>query len=89
MLGSSPSPGGQKNGTLLAHRENLTLSGRQALKTLLAANKRLNTAYLLKESFGPALGLWPGGLGASLLRALAGGPEVAAPGTLRDVRGHD
>ncbi len=26
--------------------------GRQALKTLLAANKRLNTAYLLKESFG-------------------------------------
>ncbi len=26
--------------------------GRQALKLLLAANKRLNTAYLLKESFG-------------------------------------
>ena len=26
--------------------------GRRALKTLLAANKRLNTAYLLKESFG-------------------------------------
>jgi transposase len=42
---------GQKY-TLLAHRENLTLSGRRALKTLLAANKRLNTAYLLKESFG-------------------------------------
>jgi transposase len=42
---------GQKS-TLLAHRENLTLSGRQALKTLLAANKRLHTAYLLKESFG-------------------------------------
>ena len=37
---------------LLAHRENLTLDGRRALKTLLAANKRLNTAYLLKESFG-------------------------------------
>jgi transposase len=37
--------------TLLSHRENLTLEGRQALKTLLAANKRLNTAYLLKESF--------------------------------------
>src|SRR3546814_14423600 len=31
---------------------NLTLDGRQALKKLLAANKRLNTAYLLKESFG-------------------------------------
>ena len=42
---------GQKY-TRLAHRENLTLSGRQALKTLLAANKRLNTAYMLKESFG-------------------------------------
>jgi transposase len=42
---------GQKY-TLLAHRENLTLEGRQALKLLLAANKRLNAAYLLKETFG-------------------------------------
>jgi transposase len=42
---------GQKY-TLLAHRENLSLEGRQALKALLAANKRLHTAYLLKESFG-------------------------------------
>jgi len=42
---------GQKY-TLLSHRENLTLEGRQALQTLLRANKRLNTAYLLKESFG-------------------------------------
>jgi len=38
--------------TLLSHRENLSTKGRQALKTLLAANNRLNTAYLLKESFG-------------------------------------
>jgi len=38
--------------TLLSHRANLDLDGRNALKTLLAANKRLNTAYLLKESFG-------------------------------------
>ena len=38
--------------TLLSARENLTLEGRQALKKLLAANRRLNTAYLLKESFG-------------------------------------
>jgi len=38
--------------TLLSHRENLDLDGRNVLKTLLAANKRLNTAYLLKESFG-------------------------------------
>ena len=42
---------GQKY-TLLSRRQNLSLKGRQALKTLLAANKRLNTAYVLKESFG-------------------------------------
>lgn len=42
---------GQKY-TLLSHRENLSVDGRRALKTLLQANKRLNTAYLLKESFG-------------------------------------
>jgi transposase len=42
---------GQKY-TLLSNRENLSLDGRHALKQLLAANKRLNTAYLLKESFG-------------------------------------
>jgi len=41
---------GQKY-TLLSHRENLTLDGRAALKKLLKVNKRLNTAYLLKESF--------------------------------------
>jgi transposase len=38
--------------TLLSNRENLTLKGREALAKLLKANKRLNTAYLLKESFG-------------------------------------
>jgi len=38
--------------TLLSRRENLSLSGKQALKALLSANKRLNTAYPLKESFG-------------------------------------
>jgi transposase len=42
---------GQKY-TLLSRRENLTVDGKKVLKTLLAANKRLNTAYLLKESFG-------------------------------------
>jgi len=42
---------GQKY-TLLSRRENLTLDGRKALKKLLTANKRLNTAYVLKESFG-------------------------------------
>ena len=34
---------GQKY-TLLSHRQNLTLKGRQALKKVLTANKRLNTA---------------------------------------------
>ena len=42
---------GQKY-TLLSHRENLTLGGREALGKLLKANRRLNTAYVLKESFG-------------------------------------
>src|SRR5664280_1280518 len=36
----------------LARHENLSLEGRRSLKLLLAANKRLNTAYVLKESFG-------------------------------------
>ena len=38
--------------TLLSNPENLTLEGRRSLKKLLKANRRLNTAYLLKESFG-------------------------------------
>jgi transposase len=42
---------GQKY-TLLSNRENLTLDGKKSLKKLLKANKRLNAAYLLKESFG-------------------------------------
>ena len=36
---------------LLSHKENLTTEGRQSLKLLLKANKRLNTAYILRESF--------------------------------------
>lgn len=42
---------GQKY-TLLSNKENLTTNGRRSLKKLLMVNKRLNTAYLLKESFG-------------------------------------
>jgi transposase len=37
--------------TLLASRKNLTSSGRADLQRLLKKNKRLYTAYLLKESF--------------------------------------
>ena len=42
---------GQKY-TLLSHPQNLTGTARKNLKLLLAANKRLHTAYVLKESFG-------------------------------------
>ena len=42
---------GQKY-TLLSHWKNLSVEGQDALKTLFKANKRLNKAYLLKESFG-------------------------------------
>jgi transposase len=42
---------GQKY-TLLTRWDNLTLDGKQSLKLLLAANRRLNTACVLKESFG-------------------------------------
>ena len=38
--------------TLLSHKANLDLEGRRSLSLLLKANKRLNTAYVLKESFG-------------------------------------
>lgn len=42
---------GQKY-NLLSRHENLTLEAKRSLKILLAANKRLNTAYVLKEAFG-------------------------------------
>jgi len=41
---------------LLSNHANLTLDGRRSLAKLLQANKRLNIAYMLKESFGQ---LWP------------------------------
>lgn len=37
---------------LLSHRENLKPNGRKSLRLRLKANRRLNTAYLLKEEFG-------------------------------------
>jgi transposase len=41
---------GQKY-TLLSHWKNLSVEGKDALKIMFKANKRLNKAYLLKESF--------------------------------------
>lgn len=37
---------------LLSHKENLSSEGRQSLELLLKENSRINTAYILKESFG-------------------------------------
>ena len=42
---------GQKY-TLLSNRQNLSSDAKMNLRLLLAANKRLNTAYILKETFG-------------------------------------
>lgn len=38
--------------TLLSHKANLTTQGRRGLRLLLKANKRLQTGYILRESFG-------------------------------------
>ena len=69
---------GQKY-TLLSRKENLTLEGRKALKTLLSANKRLNTAYVLKESFGQCGAMNArAGLGAS---SRTGAPASSGSGS--------
>jgi transposase len=44
--------------TLLSHWENLSLEGRQALQLLFKANRRLNKAYLLKESLDQLWDYW-------------------------------
>ncbi len=79
---------GQKY-VLLSNHENLTVEGRKSLKTLLAANQRLNTAYLLKESFGQWWSYEREGWAAALLRELESQPEMAAPEALREVRRND
>jgi len=78
---------GQKY-TLLAHWKNLSVEGRVALKTLFKANKRLNTAYLLKESFGQ-LGLQDGRMGKTVFRQLAILPEMATAETLPGICRND
>ena len=47
---------GQKY-TLLSRKENLSLEGKKALKMLLAANKRLNTALCPQRELRPAVEL--------------------------------
>ena len=78
---------GQKY-TLLSRRENLSLDGRQALSVLLKANKRLNVAYVLKESSDSSgiTSARPGRGGSSTTGAPA---QVAALEELPEVRRHD
>lgn len=47
--------------TLLSHWENLSLEGQEALRLLFKANRRLNKAYLLKESFDQLWDYWSPG----------------------------
>jgi transposase len=65
--------------TLLSRRENLSLSGKQALKALLKANKRLNTAYMLKESFGQLWDYEHEGWARKFFDNWRAQPQVAAP----------
>ena len=76
---------GQKY-TLLSRRANLSQEGRQSLKALFKANRRLNNAYLLKEMFSQ---LWDykRRCGARrILPKMEVGPEVAGPQAVREVR---
>src|SRR5271155_4016334 len=73
---------GQKY-TLLSRRENLSLDGKKALKVLLAANRRLNTAYVLKESFGQLWGYeregWARRFASNGNQMPKGGSDQASP----------
>src|ERR1700704_2401261 len=73
---------GQKY-TLLSHRDNLSLDGKRSLTLLLAANKRLNTAYVLKEAFGQLWDYRRGGWARRFFDKLACQPEVAAAQAVR------
>src|SRR3989442_12572640 len=68
---------------LLSRRENLTTEGRQALRLLFRANKRLHTAYLLKESFGQLWDYNRPGWARRLLENWKGALRWARPGPFR------
>ena len=76
---------GQKY-TLLSRWENLTTEGKQALKLLFQANKRLNKAYLLKESFGQLWDYSRPGWARRFFDELEGRLEVATAGAVPEVR---
>ena len=79
---------GQKY-TLLSRRENLTTKGRQSLKPLFKANKRLNTAYLLKESFGQLWDYQRAGWARRFFDNWRDCAQMATAGALRAVRRDD
>lgn len=74
---------GQKY-VLLSHHENLSPEKRRRLQTLLAANKRLHTAHVLKE-VRAAVGLPARGMGPEVLRPMARGAALAAAQAVREV----
>jgi transposase len=74
---------------LLSHRENLTTEGRKGLRILFAANKRLNTAYILKEEFEQLWDYRSEAWARKVLRELEGIIKMATPQALREVREDD
>jgi hypothetical protein len=62
------------------------LEGRQALRTLLRANKRLSTANLLKESFGQFWSYAHEGWARRVFRELARIAQVAAIEAVPEIR---
>ena len=72
---------GQKY-TLLSRWENLTTEGKQALEAAVPGQQAAEHGLPAQGVVRPALGLQPPRLGASVLRQLAGRPEVATAGAL-------
>ena len=75
--------------TLLSRRENLSLDGRRALKKLLQANRRLNTAYILKEAFGQLWDYRTERGARAFFHPLERQPQMATPASVPEVRRYD
>ena len=68
---------GQKY-TLLSHRENLTLDGKQGVEDIAGGQQAAQHGLPAEGELRPTVGLRAGRLGTALLRELAREPEVAA-----------
>ena len=91
--GSTPASRGRIAGSsrgseynLLSREKNLTTKGKQALKLLFRANKRLHTAYLLKESFDQLWDYNRPGWARRFFDELERRLEVATAGAVPEVR---